>query len=121
MQLDIDATEEDIKLRYRKLSTLVHPDKCLNFPTAREAFEEVHKKISLVIVVSSVSCCDASVMVFFHIVYVPNIFCINPALQVKKAYNTLMEEDRRLTTCMIIENTRKYALKERKQKLKKGR
>jgi DnaJ family protein C protein 8 len=41
LQLDIDATEEDIKLRYRKLSTLVHPDKCLTIDNAREAFEEV--------------------------------------------------------------------------------
>ncbi len=45
LQLNIDATEEDIKLRYRKLSTLVHPDKCLNIPTAREAFEEVLRNI----------------------------------------------------------------------------
>jgi hypothetical protein len=29
-------------MRYRKLSTLVHPDKCLeNVEQAREAFEEV--------------------------------------------------------------------------------
>ena len=41
LQLDVDATEEDIKLRYRKLSTLVHPDKCLHLEQAREAFEEV--------------------------------------------------------------------------------
>ena len=30
-------------MRYRKLSTLVHPDKCLeNVEQAREAFEEVY-------------------------------------------------------------------------------
>ena len=43
LQLDIDATEEDIKNRYRKLSTRVHPDKLLDVPAAREAFEEVKK------------------------------------------------------------------------------
>lgn len=40
-QLDIDATEEDIKYRYKKLSAKVHPDKLRNFENAREAFEEV--------------------------------------------------------------------------------
>jgi hypothetical protein len=37
--LDTDATPEDIKARYRKLSTLVHPDKRLDMPLARDAFE----------------------------------------------------------------------------------
>lgn len=35
--LDIDATEDDIKDRYRKLSSLVHPDKSRD-PRARDAF-----------------------------------------------------------------------------------
>ncbi len=43
LQLDIDATEEDIKGRYRKLSTMVHPDKRIGNDSAREAFEEVKK------------------------------------------------------------------------------
>ena len=41
LQLGIDATEEDIKQRYRKLSTRVHPDKLRGRENAREAFEEV--------------------------------------------------------------------------------
>eukprot|EP00611_Tribonema_gayanum_P010729 TRINITY_DN2080_c0_g2_i3.p1 TRINITY_DN2080_c0_g2~~TRINITY_DN2080_c0_g2_i3.p1 ORF type:complete len:484 (-),score=203.12 TRINITY_DN2080_c0_g2_i3:489-1895(-) len=41
LMLDTDATVEDIKQRYRKLSTLVHPDKRLDMPLARDAFEEV--------------------------------------------------------------------------------
>jgi DnaJ-domain-containing protein 1 len=41
LQLDIDATEEDIKQRYRKLSTRVHPDKLRGREDAREAFEQV--------------------------------------------------------------------------------
>jgi DnaJ homolog subfamily C member 8 len=41
LQLDVDATEDDVKLRYRKLSALVHPDKCQHLDNAREAFEEV--------------------------------------------------------------------------------
>ncbi len=41
MQLDVDATEEDIKYRYRKLSSKVHPDKLLGVDQAREAFEQV--------------------------------------------------------------------------------
>ena len=41
LQLGIDATEEDIKQRYRKLSTRVHPDKLRDRENAREAFEEV--------------------------------------------------------------------------------
>jgi DnaJ domain len=39
LMLDTDATPEDIKARYRKLSTLVHPDKRLDMPLARDAFE----------------------------------------------------------------------------------
>ncbi len=41
LQLDIDATEEDIKLRYKNLSRKVHPDKLRNKENAREAFEQV--------------------------------------------------------------------------------
>lgn len=41
LQLDIDATDEDIKYRYRKLSGKVHPDKLRDVPLAREGFEEV--------------------------------------------------------------------------------
>ena len=40
-QLDIDATEEDIKYRYKKLSLKVHPDRLRGVEKAREAFEEV--------------------------------------------------------------------------------
>jgi len=39
--LDIDATEEDIKYRYKKLSLKVHPDRMRHVEKAREAFEEV--------------------------------------------------------------------------------
>ena len=42
LQLDIDATEEDIKQRYRKLSSKVHPDKLRNVENARLAFEQVN-------------------------------------------------------------------------------
>lgn len=40
--LDTDATEKDIKVRYRDLAALVHPDKNVD-PRARDAFEEVNK------------------------------------------------------------------------------
>lgn len=40
-QLDIDATEEDIKQRYKKLSLKVHPDRLRNVENANEAFEQV--------------------------------------------------------------------------------
>ncbi len=43
LKLDVDATEEDIKGRYRKLSAMVHPDKQIGNDKAREAFEEVKK------------------------------------------------------------------------------
>lgn len=39
--MDVDATEEDIKYRYRKLSAKVHPDKMRDVELARECFEEV--------------------------------------------------------------------------------
>jgi len=39
--LDIDATDEDIKFRYRKMSVKVHPDKLIGVENAREAFEQV--------------------------------------------------------------------------------
>ena len=42
LQLGVDATEEDIKLRYKKLSLRVHPDRLRDVPTAREAFEQVN-------------------------------------------------------------------------------
>lgn len=41
LQLDIDATIEDIKYRYKKLSAKVHPDKMRDNESARTAFEEV--------------------------------------------------------------------------------
>jgi hypothetical protein len=43
LMLDVDATEEDIKQRYRKLSTRVHPDKLRGRDDAREVFEYVKK------------------------------------------------------------------------------
>ncbi|EQC38542.1 hypothetical protein SDRG_04248 [Saprolegnia diclina VS20] len=42
LMLETDATDEDIKQHYRKLSGMVHPDKCPD-PRAREAFEEIKK------------------------------------------------------------------------------
>ncbi|CAH0516793.1 unnamed protein product [Peronospora belbahrii] len=47
LMLDVDATEEDMKQHYRKISTLVHPDKSRN-PKAREAFEEVKKAYNVI-------------------------------------------------------------------------
>ena len=41
LQLDIDATTEDIKYRYKKLSVIVHPDKNLCLEGAQEAFDEL--------------------------------------------------------------------------------
>jgi len=40
--------------------------------------------------------------------------------QVKKAYNLLMDPERRRTISLTIENTTKFAAKERRQKLSKG-
>ena len=42
MQLGTDATDEDIRQRYKNLSRRVHPDKMLGMENAREAFEQVH-------------------------------------------------------------------------------
>eukprot|EP00606_Chrysophyceae_sp_TOSAG23-5_P000930 GSChrysophyteH2.ASY1.ANO1.1287.1 assembled CDS len=42
LQLGTDATEEDIKQRYRKLSSRVHPDKLRGVDNARVAFEQVN-------------------------------------------------------------------------------
>ena len=42
LNLPTTATGEDIKQRYRQLSTLVHPDKCRD-DRSREAFEEVDR------------------------------------------------------------------------------
>ena len=41
LALDVDATPDDIKARYRKLSTLCHPDKNGGGDDARKAFEYV--------------------------------------------------------------------------------
>ncbi|CAI5702966.1 unnamed protein product [Peronospora effusa] len=78
LMLDVDATEEDMKQHYRKISTMVHPDKCRN-PKAREAFEEL-----------------------------------------TKAYNLIVQEDRRKTCIRTIENATLAVTKERRQKIKKG-
>jgi hypothetical protein len=43
LQLGVDATDEDIKLRYKKLSLKVHPDRLRDVPNAREAFEQVNE------------------------------------------------------------------------------
>ncbi|GMI44048.1 hypothetical protein TrCOL_g2860 [Triparma columacea] len=47
MMLDIDANIEDVKLRYRKLSTLVHPDKNIGEERAKDAFDEVKKAYNI--------------------------------------------------------------------------
>jgi tetratricopeptide (TPR) repeat protein len=39
--LDIDATKEDIKFRYKKLSLKVHPDRLRNIDNPNAAFEQV--------------------------------------------------------------------------------
>ncbi|KAF1323395.1 putative molecular chaperone, partial [Globisporangium splendens] len=78
LMLDTDATEEDMKQHYRKISTLVHPDK-FRHPRAREAFEEV-----------------------------------------TKAYNLILQEDRRKVCIRVIENSSEKVLKERRLKVKKG-
>ena len=49
LQLGTDATEEDIKYRYRKLSAKVHPDKLIGVENAREAFEQVKNAYSKVL------------------------------------------------------------------------
>lgn len=41
LQLDIDANDEDIKFRYKKLSLKVHPDRLRDIENARDAFEQV--------------------------------------------------------------------------------
>jgi DnaJ family protein C protein 8 len=41
LQLGWDATEEDIKQRFRKMSLKVHPDRLRDVPNARDAFEAV--------------------------------------------------------------------------------
>jgi DnaJ homolog subfamily C member 8 len=43
LELDIDATIEDIKFRYKKLSLLVHPDKNLGVEDCQIAFDEVKR------------------------------------------------------------------------------
>ena len=40
LNLRFDASLEDVRRQYRKLSLLVHPDKC-SHPEARQAFESL--------------------------------------------------------------------------------
>ena len=47
MMLDVDANIEDVKLRYRKLSTLVHPDKNIGEERAKDAFDEVKRAYNI--------------------------------------------------------------------------
>ena len=48
MQLPIGATLEDAKQRYKRLSQLVHPDKCAD-PRAMDAFIEVKKAYAMLV------------------------------------------------------------------------
>ena len=48
MQLPIAATIEDAKQRYKRLSQLVHPDKCAD-PRAMDAFIEVKKAYAMLV------------------------------------------------------------------------
>ena len=43
LKLPVNATDEDVKQRYRKLSSLIHPDKMLGEERARFGFEQVKK------------------------------------------------------------------------------
>ena len=43
LQLDTDASEDDIQKRFKRLSRLVHPDKNLHNAKAQTAFEEVER------------------------------------------------------------------------------
>ena len=95
LQLDIDATDEDIKnrwgyqvrtvvlqlniSRYRKLSAKIHPDKLRNVENAREAFEEV-----------------------------------------KKAYQKLCDADQKATVIRNIEFVKEEVMKERRRLMNKG-
>jgi DnaJ family protein C protein 8 len=47
LQLPHTATEEDMKMRYRRLSALVHPDKNAADDRANEAFQDVKKAFDL--------------------------------------------------------------------------
>ena len=54
LNLRFDAADDEVRRQYRKLSLLVHPDKC-SHPQAREAFEsasmcEVSHIVSSVVV-----------------------------------------------------------------------
>jgi DnaJ family protein C protein 8 len=79
LQLDVDATVEDVKFRYKKLSLLVHPDKNLGLDKASEAFDEV-----------------------------------------KRAYEDLLEEEKRELTIATIEGTRAVCGKAHRRLLAKG-
>eukprot|EP00596_Hydrurales_sp_CCMP1899_P003737 CAMPEP_0119042338 /NCGR_PEP_ID=MMETSP1177-20130426/14612_1 /TAXON_ID=2985 /ORGANISM="Ochromonas sp, Strain CCMP1899" /LENGTH=467 /DNA_ID=CAMNT_0007009051 /DNA_START=257 /DNA_END=1657 /DNA_ORIENTATION=- len=47
LQLGTDATEEDIKQRYRKMAVFLHPDKMRDVENARECFEQVKNAYQL--------------------------------------------------------------------------
>jgi len=48
MQLPINATPEDAKQRYKRMSQLVHPDKCKD-SRANDAFLEVKKAYAMLV------------------------------------------------------------------------
>mmetsp|Transcript_16127 Transcript_16127/g.55073 ORF Transcript_16127/g.55073 Transcript_16127/m.55073 type:complete len:447 (+) Transcript_16127:126-1466(+) len=57
MMLGTDATPDDIKARYRKLSALAHPDKNLGNESAREAFESVKDAYNRLLVKKDFEAC----------------------------------------------------------------
>jgi DnaJ family protein C protein 8 len=79
LQLDIDATAEDIKYRYKKLSVVIHPDKNLGLDGAQEAFDEL-----------------------------------------KKAYEELLDKEKRELTIKTVDTTRAATARERRKLLSKG-
>lgn len=104
LQLDTDATMEDIKyrfllatltiysFRYRKLSAKLHPDKMRDVENSRLAFEEV-----------------------FHYIIVSHFIS-----QLKDAYQKLCDDSQRNTIILNIDHVRSEVMKERRKLISKG-
>lgn len=84
-----------------QISTLVHPDK-FRHPKAREAFEGMK-----------------FIYVYVHATTLSDS-CWCTLTEVTKAYNLILQEDRRKVCIRVIENSKEKVLKDRRARVKKG-
>jgi len=126
LSLDIDATDEDVRSRYKKLSILVHPDK--NIDNKKDA--QVPKARRLRHEVVGVCCCVGGkgggvacvAFLMFTMSTLPYSSLRHKVAfdELKKAHEELMDPEKKDLFVATIEGTRHATAKEHRRLLSKG-